>query len=522
MTAPAPAPRTAPTTPTPPAPAPGAPPRPTTPTPPAPPAPGGTQRPPAGAPQGQPAAGGQGAGFQAGVGFTLKYVDQEELKTREFEYSEQAAVEREAAPQGLLSTVVQGIDLDHAIQEVSLDDDFFKRLVATVSIAGDLAKEGVNAVTVNLEYPGKVVDGKDPDHVDGFLFKPPDQLAAHTFTNWLNDAKDLSYRYQVDVHFNADSPWQGKSTEVVSDWQTTRNRQLTIDPLDEIGLFDVTIALGSVDDKQISQVQVEMWYQDEKNGFESQETFVLSPGQPPVHWKLRLSDPSLHTYRYRTTYVFQDHLRHQTDWQSSEDAGLVINNPYQGAIKVRLVPLLDAGNLVEADVNVTYKEPDTGFERSVQTTFSGSPLTAQPVAIPTLAAEPAGYTYDVTVVRQDGSVFESGPLAAAGGTGVVVVSDGAGSTHRIRVKLLDTNLGAAGLAALKVFLEGPGDQPDTAEALFTPSQAADQTLALVQPDAGGPFTYKYRVVGYSLAGLPVPGDSGTTSEAIFLARLPRP
>jgi len=284
----------------------------------------------------------------------------------------------------------------------------------------------------------------------------------------------------------------------------------------------VTIALGSVDDKQISQVQVEMWYQDEANGFESQQTFALSPGQPPAHWRLRLADQALRTYRYRTTYVFQDHLRYQTDWQSSEDLGLVINNPYQSALKVRLVPLLDAANLVEADVNVTYKEPDTGFERSVQTTFSGSPLAAQPVVIPVLAAEPAGYTYDVTVVRQDGSVFESGPMAATGGTGVVVVSDGAGATHRIRVKLLDANLAAAGLAALKVFLEGPGDQPDTAEALFTPSQAADQTLALVQPDAGGPFAYKYRVVGYSLAGLPVTGDSGTASDLNFLVRLPRP
>lgn len=61
-----------------------------------------------------------------------------------------------------------------------------------------------------------------------------------------------------------------------------------------------------------------------------------------------------------------------------------------------------------------------------------------------------------------------------------------------------------------------------AEAVFTASQAADQTLTLVQPDAGGPFTYTYNVTGYSLQGLPIKGDSGETSDTNILIRLPTP
>src|SRR4029453_8548068 len=113
-----------------------------------------------------------------------------------FEYSMQAAVAREAAPQGLFSTIVEGLDLSTAIKEVSLDDEFFNRLVATVSMGGDLNAAGINMVAVNLEYPGVRKPGEQPTNVDGFIFKP-DELTPKTFTNWLNDKKDRRYRYAM-------------------------------------------------------------------------------------------------------------------------------------------------------------------------------------------------------------------------------------------------------------------------------------------------------------------------------------
>jgi len=45
------------------------------------------------------------------LAFSLKQVNQDELKTREFEYSEQDAVAQQVAPQGLFSTMVKGLDL---------------------------------------------------------------------------------------------------------------------------------------------------------------------------------------------------------------------------------------------------------------------------------------------------------------------------------------------------------------------------------------------------------------------------
>ena len=454
------------------------------------------------------------------VGFSLKYYHQEELKTRTFEYAMQAAVARQAAPQGLFSTIVEGLNLDRAIKEINLDDDFFKRLVATISIGGDLNASGINAIAVNLEYPDKRKPNQDPMHVDGVVFRP-DNLTPKTFTTWLNDKKSLDYRYQLDIHFKPDAPWVGKEAHHQSDWISTRSRQLTIDPLSEIGLFDLEIAFGELDSGQISQAQVELIYDDAANDFKTVKTFILKTGEASKHWKLRLSDPNLRTYQYRVTYFLQDNLQVTTDWQTSQDPVLVVNEPFRGKLNTRFVPLLDSNNLLEAVVDLTYHEPKTGYTRRFRELFSPDTpdtMKRRSLDIPTLAENPANYTYEITVVRLDGSVYQSDPIVTD--NPVVLISDGAGTTHRIKVKLIGQDLTQAGLAAVKVDLVGVGEEGDRESTIFTPSQAAERIISLVQPDSGGMFTYTYNVTGYNLRGEVVPGVSAQTSDTTMFVKVP--
>lgn len=451
------------------------------------------------------------------VAFSLKYYRQDELKRREFDYSMQAAVARDAAPQGLFSTVVEGLDLDRVIKEVDLDDDFFKRLIVDVSVGTDLASTGIGSIGVNLEYPGEREAAVEPDHVDGFLFRA-DDMASKTFTTWLNEAMDFRYRYQMDVHFQPDSPWVGKVPHVTSDWLVSRNRQLTLNPLDEIGLFDLEISLGDMDSGQVSQVQAELLYEDAANNFRAEHTFVFTPGGGSQHWKLRLSDPELRRYRYRLTYFLQGNIRYQSDWEESEDVTLVINEPFRGTLGVRLVPLLDPLQLVEAVVNFNYVEAETGYHRSEQKVFTPASIATHAISLPTLVENPRNYGYDVTVIRLDGSVFESGPQSSE--SSALVISDGPGRVHRILVKLVNPNLFGAGLAYVKVSLKGLGEQGDRDEVLFSSNQTQDRMVALVQPDEGGPFSYEYQVTGYTVQGVPVPGANGSSSEPSLLVALP--
>lgn len=375
------------------------------------------------------------------VGFSLKFYRQDELKTRVFEYSLQAAVAREAAPQGLFSTIAQGLDLSRSIQDISLDDDFFKRLVTRVSIAGDLTAAGVSAIAVNLEYPDKRKPNQNPIHVDGFEFRP-DQLEPKTFTTWLDAKKTLDYRYQLKLHFKPDFQWVGKEAVYVSPWISSRLPRLTIDPLSQIGLFQVEVGLALFDSDQVSQVQVDLRYEDSANAFKTEKTMLFRPGEGSQFWRLRLSDPNLQEYQYRVTYFLQDNLQVKTGWQPSTQTVLKIDEPFQNTLKnIRIVPVLDTSNLVEAVVDLTYREADTKYTRTYREVFApdaAEGVKSRSLNIPTLAKEPnPALTYDYTIVRLDGSVFQSDPITTD--TLIALVSDGAGATHRIKVKLLDSD-----------------------------------------------------------------------------------
>jgi hypothetical protein len=359
-------------------------------------------------------------------------------------------------------------------------------------------------------------------HTDGFIFRP-DQLDQQTFTCWLNDKKDSVYRYCMDIHFRPDSPYAVKDANVKTDWLYTRNRQLTLDPLDVIGLLDVEISLGMIDATRVSQVQVALAYEDLSNDFSVEKTIVLKPGDAGTHWRVCLSDPDLKTYRYRLLYFLVDSLQYQTDWQTSSETSLVVNDPFQGQIKARLVPLLDADNLIEAVVNLDYREEDTGYSCTIQKVFQGGdPLTSQEVIIPTIHKQPAGFDYDVTVIRADGSVFASEPQNVTDLSAALPISDGEGKTTRIKVKLPNTDLASANLVAVKVQVTGQGENGDSAEVLFTTSQTNDQTLTLVQPGGAGPLTYSYKVIGYNRQGIPVPGVSGQDTSLNLVVPLPMP
>jgi hypothetical protein len=137
--------------------------------------------------------------------------------------------------------------------------------------------------------------------------------------------------------------------------------------------------------------------------------------------------------------------------------------------------------------------------------------------IPTLAENPANYTYEVTVVRLDGSVYQSEPIVTD--NPVVLISDGAGTTHRIKVKLLGQDMTQAGLAAIKVDFIGVGEEGDRESTIFTPSQIAERIVSLVQPDSGE-FAYTYKVTGYNLRGEIVPGMSAQTSDTTLFVKVP--
>ena len=453
------------------------------------------------------------------VAFSLKFFHQEEERERVFDYSMQSAVEQKAAPQGMFGSVVDGFALHRMIREVNLDDDFFNRLIVGVSMGADLTNTGISAVAVNLEYPGERKANETAEHVDGFLFRAGEAQTGdgvRTFTTFLNKERDLDYRYQMDVTFTPNSEFVGKDSQVRTGWIVARERQLTLSPLDQVELMDVEIALGDMDTEEIVQVEVELEYDDPGSGFRVEKTVLMKPNNPPVRWKLRLGNDAKREYRFRRRYFFKTgNVQLQTDWETTQDPALIINEPFQGERNVRLFPLLDANNLLEAVVDLDYHEPQTGYRRKFQRVLTGPVLAGQSIVIPTVLPDPAPISFEATIIHADGSVFQSGTITTP--DNVALVSEGAGTTQRIRVRLPNNSVGA--LVAIKVDLTGMGEEPDTTTALFTPSQTADQTVALAQP-AANQMRYTYQVTGYDFQGQPIAGATGQTGDQTFIVPLP--
>ena len=246
----------------------------------------------------KPAANGTQFGLQ--IGFSLKMYQQEELKTRSFEYSMQAAVSRTAAPQGLFSTIVNGMDLSRAIKHVSLDDDFFKHVNAKFQLGADLAASQIELVSINIEYPGVRPDGVQPEQVGGITFTPQDN-GAKSFRTFLNDALDLRYRYKMDIHFAQNSDWEGNEPHYTSGWIVETGQAPQVNPFDAIDQLQIEVSLGSTVIAPVQQVQIDLVYDDPAVGMRAERSMTFKPGDP--HKKLEAAvpgrcDPQLQASRY--------------------------------------------------------------------------------------------------------------------------------------------------------------------------------------------------------------------------------
>ena len=473
----------------------------------------------------QAASGGGGAGGGGGasdmspfqVAFSLKMYRQEELKKRTFEYSMQAAVAREAAPQGLFSTVLDGLDLDRAIKRVDLDDDFFDRIRVNVSMGEDLEAAQISAVAVNLEYPAEREPGVDADHTAGFLFRPG-EMDSHVFTTFLNDARERDYRYKMDVTFSPNSEWEGRDSQVSTGWIAASESELVLSPLDQLELLDIQVSLGDLDSEEIQQAEVKLVYSDPEHDFETEKTLLLKPGEGAQNWKLRLGDDASRQFQYKVRYFLKSgNLRYETDFVTTEDPTVIVNEPFTGENSVRLMPLLDADTLLEAVVDLEYEEQSTGYRREFQELIDATNAgNRKSLKFPTLDSDSGSMSVETTVVRSDGSVFESGKKKLD--TSVAIISDGSGEVHRIKVRLPSPSLGT--LVALKIELTGPGEDPDSESVLFTPSQLEEKMVALVQSGTGSPFAYTFKVTGYDGRGNEVPGQSKQSADRVLIVPMP--
>jgi hypothetical protein len=313
--------------------------------------------------------GGQPAGNPA-IAFRLKFVHQEELKTFTFEYNRQDATQRTYAPQGFFDLMLQDLAAqDKMFVEVDLDDPFFRTLSIDASMPIDFSRIGLKSSHVAIDY-GDLADPRNHRSGD-FIFSPQDP-ADKRFECFLNARFELAYRYAVDFNFDPQSTWTAEKFSYHFGPIPTDNRNLFVNPYERLGFLEVTLFPHEVDDKVVDSIDVFITpLKPDLTPAGPESTFHVLPDSPEQVYRFRSEDPQAVLYSYRATTLLKDGATRQSEPKTSRASRLAVNDPFDDALAIELVPLFDPTVTKLVFVDIEYDDAPNNYHRRERVTLEG-------------------------------------------------------------------------------------------------------------------------------------------------------
>ena len=337
------------------------------------------------------------------VGFKLRFVRQEELKTFEMNWKEAAAVERLHNPNGAFGLLLQGLNRAEHFMEVNLDSTFFQRLKVDVESPTPFEPLGLKQIKAHLEY-GDRGDGQ-PRHVDDLELRSDanEDTPHQVFTCSLDELKNLHYRYRLEFFFDPNASIRGQKSHYSTEEFVTLDRTLTIAPTSHVGILRVNGTVGEIDFDSIPRVQLKLGYDDGTSDFHVEDTFILDRDTRDFEWKVRLSDQAQRQYWYEVTYFLPDDQRIRLPRKQQSSETLVINEPWQNRIKLMVDAVLEQ-TTARLVLELSYQDPKHGYRFSAVKRISNEADAFSNLSIPVLDPEHKTYRYRITSIGTDRSV----------------------------------------------------------------------------------------------------------------------
>jgi hypothetical protein len=349
-------------------------------------------------PQDKPPAAGSGDGQIAGspaIAFKLKFVHQEELKTMVFEYHRSDATQRTYAPQGFFGLMLSDLDDDQKhFVEVDLDDVFFREFAVSVQAPINFQKIGLQSTHVSLDY-GNHED--EANHKHGDMIFDASRAKEQKFAVFMNASHDTSYTYATEYHFDPDSGWDGRSFAYQFPPKSTEDRNLFLNPYDQIGFLEVQVFPHQIDAGVIDSIDVDLAHTD-PGGEIVRRTLNVTPGSQPQFWRVRLDDPKARTYTYQLTHHLKDGTVRTADPVTTQATALPVNDPFEQAIEIDFVPLMNATKTRTVFIDIHYDDPKNNYHRQERLTLQGNAQNNLHVRIALLNPAITNYRYRLTFV----------------------------------------------------------------------------------------------------------------------------
>jgi hypothetical protein len=234
--------------------------------------------------------------------FTMRRLQQRELRRVTYDMSRTTAIQRSTGPQNPLLFMANPLEMRQRIHKVNLDNPFFRRLHINVDGGGtDFAAEGVREMTVNLRY-GKRPDGQPKQTADVVLRSGSDR-ASFVFAR--DSAQASHYEFQVTVNYQPDFGLGDRRTSITGPWKQSEATTLAVSPALVSLRQPVTLSLPRTVPPDLGEVRVTVIYEDAERLIDDRRSLVLLPGGGDKLVNLRFADDR-DRVRIRSAAVFTD------------------------------------------------------------------------------------------------------------------------------------------------------------------------------------------------------------------------
>ena len=343
------------------------------------------------------------AASPASVGYSLKSLNETDMKNLNVNITEQDAAEIRIVPQGHLAGLMDILKTqpkENYYREVDLNDPFFQRVRVDVSVSNAFVTDHIDTILVNLNYAGQ---NAQPIGL---------MLNATTLTgsaSWeLDTAVGMVYTYTVTIAFKPDA-FLGDITNVVSTVQSSVAPKIIVDPRQFYNLVAVEIQAAGADMwKNYSQVVVEITGADDASGANAQ-SFNLTSAAPKASWVYRPAAGAKSGYRFRKTYIPTSAAPVVVDWAFSTGPEILVTDLHTDTLSVMVATDLDFTKIPNILVTLRYDDPanSISYNDVLRLTNAANFLTW---AHPIIDKAKRDYTYGVTLMYADHTVKTFPPI----------------------------------------------------------------------------------------------------------------
>ena len=422
----------------------------------------------------------------------------------ELNLEQQSVVEWSIHPQGTLNSFFSGRspnELKRFVRVVDLTDPFFEHLNLSARVFADFEGGDLEAVEVEIRYSGRDANGDSKEKGTSFTFTSRE---PQTWSPALiGGERKYEYRYRVK--------FKGREFTEPTKWERSSAPDLNVS-VSTAGRVALAVHAGDIDfESLVKRVQVTLVYADPAAGIpEELFTVTLDAAHLEQNYERRIFDIVRQPLRYKRRFLLQSgEVIEDREWTATAGRQLLINQPFEDLLNVRLLPVGDAwADVQQTIVDLRYRDPANDFSVDESVSLkSNAEFRTWRVVLQDKSRR--AFDYRVTTSFKDGR-FEKGDWIHQDGeeTVPIVVSGPPSQRIRILADRLDLESAPVTELALKHLVTG------AEETLIFRSKDPQQWVVAATPQT--PVHYQAQLTYFPANADPVKGPMIQEEDTVLV------